>query len=188
MESVQPATIAKESILVTVWALTGAAVAFFIARLAIRKKFTARLWLDDWISGIALGFLFAESLIITLMANDMYETLRLSTSTTNSVQNPTKLRKRDDFPPAVGSYMKTQFAQMVCFWTCIWLVKASFLTLSYRLLPTHLRLYTVSWYIIAGFTTLFFVISVISFPIACSAFSPREFCLICSYLYKLTHH
>jgi hypothetical protein len=174
MESVQSPTIAKESLLVTVWALCGASVAFFIARLAIRKRFTARLWLDDWLSGFAVGFLFAESLLITIMANSMYDTLRISSEPSTAVQNPEPLAKRADFPPTVESYMKLQFAQMICFWTCIWLVKASFLTLSYRLLPTHLRPYTILWFTIAGFCALFYVLSVISYPIACSSFSPRK--------------
>src|SRR4051794_21119138 len=106
MESVQSPTIAKESLLVTVWALTGAAVSFYIARLAIRKKFTARLWLDDWFSGFALGFLFAESLLITLMANSMYETLQFSSSSSSSTTQlkpeSSILSKRQDFPPVAS--------------------------------------------------------------------------------------
>lgn len=173
MDSTQAPSVSKDSILVVTWTLCGAAVALFIARLAIRKKFTARLWLDDWFAGAALGFLFAESLLTTLMANSMYETLRITQDTTNSTQIPDSTGDGEALPAFVESYMKMQFAQMICFWTCIWLVKASFLTLSYRLLPKHLRSYTVSWSILAGFTTLFFVLSIITYPIACNSLAPR---------------
>lgn len=62
--------------------------------------------------------------------------------------------------------LKQSFAGMICFWSCLWMVKASFLTFFYPLsegLIWDRRL----WYAVVTFVTLSYIAIMIDFPLTC---------------------
>ena len=199
--SAQPAKVRKETLLITTWVLFGAATAFFLSRLAIRAKFTGRLWLDDLLAGCALACLFTNAMIITYMADSMYKSLLLAnlaapkskstldksfltdTSNYGAPYLSTGLlpvMKRENIFDTVSYFMKLQFTVTILFWTCLWLVKASFLAFFHRL-TDNLRNYVRAWWCITIFTGLAYIASMITYPLACSSFQPRKFVSISPY-------
>jgi hypothetical protein len=181
--SAQPAKVHKDTLYITTWVLFGAATAFFISRIAIRTKFTGRIWVDDVLAGLALLCLFTDAMIITYMADSMYKTLLLTnlavpkpkspTNKTNLTNTTSVFMKRENIFDTVSYFMKLQFAETIIFWTCLWLVKASFLAFFHRL-TNNLRLYIRAWWCIVIFTAIAYIISMITYPLSCSSFKPRE--------------
>jgi hypothetical protein len=199
--SAQPAKVHKDTLLITTWVLFGAATAFFLSRIAIRAKFTGRLWIDDFLAGCALACLFSNAMLITFMADSMYKSLLLanlavpkpkpaadkalstelpSYGSTYLSTGSLPVTKRENIFDTVSYFMKLQFTITILFWTCLWLVKASFLAFFHRL-TTNLRAYTRAWWCITIFTGLAYIVSMITYPVACSSFKPRKFDFVSSF-------
>ncbi|KAF2668646.1 hypothetical protein BT63DRAFT_440766 [Microthyrium microscopicum] len=139
-----------------------------VSLLAIRIKFTGSLWVDDLLAGFALVLLLVNALLITVMADDMYATLALS-----NLVGLGALNKQKDFYDTVSTYMKLQFTEMVVFWTCLWMVKASFLSFFIRL-TTGLPLYRRIWYATVVLTSAGYIAAMITYPLSCSSFVPMR--------------
>jgi hypothetical protein len=174
VSSAQPPKITKDTLLITTWVLFGSSSAFFLSRLAIRIKFTGKVWADDWLAAAALACLLADALIITFMADAMYETLELSNMAAAAASPKSSLNRRASFYVTVSFYMRMQFAETIMFWTCLWLVKASFLAFFHRL-TNNLRKYIIAWWTITAFTAVSYLASMITYPVSCSSFAPCKY-------------
>lgn len=63
-----------------------------------------------------------------------------------------------------------QFAITLVFWSCLWTVKASFLTLFYPL-GNGLKLDRMLWYGATTITVIGYIFCVISYPLSCTEFT-----------------
>lgn len=68
-----------------------------------------------------------------------------------------------------ASYLKYQFASTLLFWTCLWTVKASFLTF-FGSLTKNLGWQRRGWWAVTMITALSYVGSIITYPLACTSF------------------
>lgn len=62
--------------------------------------------------------------------------------------------------------LRQSFASMICFWTCLWMVKASFLAFFYPLsegLIWDRRL----WYAVTTFVCLSYIAIIVDYPLTC---------------------
>lgn len=72
--------------------------------------------------------------------------------------------------PAHGSYyLKLQFTLTLLYWSCLWAVKACFLSF-FRRLTKGLKYCTWFWYFTAVIVALSYIGCVITYPISCSSF------------------
>ena len=70
-------------------------------------------------------------------------------------------------------YIKLQFTETMLFWTCIWLVKASFLAF-FKRLTTNVKGHAIAWWVITVITGLSYIGAAITYPVSCSKFQPGE--------------
>ena len=124
--------------------------------------------------------LFAEAMLITYSIDPMYRTLEFA----NLPPGMTKMKRENSVVQQAANlfeeisyFMKLQMAQYMVFWTCLWLVKASFLAF-FRRLTNNLRRYVIAWWITVFITAISYCVAVITYPISCSSFKPRKFCFI----------
>jgi hypothetical protein len=156
-------------LLLITWTLFGVAFIFFIARIAVRFKFSSRLFLDDAFSFFAILCLLANGIIVTIMLPSMYVTIKLEKmGSSHKRQAPTL-----DVFATLTFFLKMQFSQTFLYWACLWAVKASFLAF-FKRLTTNLKGHIIAWWIIVAITVLGYVGSVVSYPVSCSSFEPRK--------------
>jgi hypothetical protein len=154
----------SENILLTVvWVGFAIATIFYIFRIIVRLKLNSRLGFDDGFATLAILLLLAHAVIITFMAEPMYDILRVSASGSTFVP-PENFMERSTF------YLKCQFAAICLFWSCIWAVKASFLSF-YRNFTDGLKYLGAAWWVMVAFTTMSYLASVISYPVSCTSFT-----------------
>ncbi|KAF2404903.1 hypothetical protein EJ06DRAFT_485279, partial [Trichodelitschia bisporula] len=152
-----PAKVNKTQLLATTWTMASVATVFFIARMVVRIKYSRAVFVDDALACFALVCLIANAIVITLMCPMMYATLQLASL---------GLGRRANLFDDVILYMRYQFSSTLLFWTCIWLVKASFLAF-FKRLTLNLKAHTIAWWVIAGLTIAGYAGSVISYPLSC---------------------
>lgn len=106
------------------WSLFAIAVLFFLARIAIRLKISRRLYFDDAWASLALLILLGLALVLTVAIPSMYQVLNVGAG----------LAEPDtDFMKNATFYLKLQFALTYLYWSCLWAVKACFLSFYHRL-------------------------------------------------------
>jgi hypothetical protein len=149
-------------ILTVSWAFFGVVFLLSVIRLAIRIKYSKRIYWDDGWAFFALLTLLAHAIIIHFMLEPMYIAFRMQSIVASS--------KRSSIWTPIILLLKLQFTENVLFWTCLWAVKASFLAF-FKRLTTNVRGYSIAWWVIAVITSLAFVGSIITYPLACSDFS-----------------
>jgi hypothetical protein len=105
--------------------LTAVATVLTAGRILIRSVVQSRFFLDDIFHLAAFFTLLALSVIYTVQANDSWRLARIFSGDETQPSN-------DDFNALQIRVMKYQFTLATLFWTCLYLVKFSFLGL-YRL-------------------------------------------------------
>jgi hypothetical protein len=174
-----PPKVDQSDLLVVSWSLFGIAAIFFFLRIGVRLRYSKTLYWDDGFACFAIICLLAHVVVFTVMAPDMFLTLKLEKLAGN--------KKRQTAPPdmvgmpdmsqmaqisaRITRYLKMQFAETFLFWTCLWSVKASFLAF-FKRLTNNLKAHIVAWWIIVAITALAFAGCVISYPISCNSFEP----------------
>ncbi len=129
-------------------------------RAFLRIKYNGRFQLDDIFTGFAHIILITSAIIYTFLIDPLCGWRDVA----YGLKPPSQT-----FKPNVEIFRKLEFAVILCFWTCLWTVKASFLAFFYPL-SNGLRTDRILWYCVTGFIVLGYIASVISYPIACHEF------------------
>lgn len=151
------------------WTLFAIATLCFVARIAVRIKFSSRLFIDDGFAFLAIILLLAHAILITTMLHSMYITVAME----NLAQGTPTKRSGIDVYGSLRLFLKLQFAQTMVYWSCVWSVKASFLAF-FKRLTDNLKAHIVAWWIITVITFLAYVGCVITYPVSCASFDPRK--------------
>jgi hypothetical protein len=129
------------------WVGVGLASLFVVLRCVARITEMKRLHVDDYWMITALMFLTVNAILQTLQSPSLYYLVDVSVGRVPAG------------PPVLvqgNIYVRYEFAIIGLFWTVLWCVKASFLTLFYRLfdgLPNYRRL----WWAVVVFAALAYV-------------------------------
>lgn len=122
-----------------IWAGAALGIVFTAIRIAIRLKLAKRLMIDDYLVLLALAFFVINAILQTLQAPHLYYMIL-------DVTGP-------DIVYHGEHYTYYEFAIIGIFWSVLWAVKASFLSLFWMMsegLPIYRRL----WWGITIFTVL----------------------------------
>lgn len=156
----QPPKVSQASLLAATWSLFAIAVLFFLARIAIRLKISRRLYFDDAWASLALLILLGLALVLTVAIPSMYQVLNvgagLAKPDTNFMKNAT-------------FYLKLQFALTYLYWSCLWAVKACFLSFYHRL-TKNLKYCRQVWWATVIISVLSYIGAIITYPVSCSSF------------------
>jgi hypothetical protein len=143
METVKSVgSLPRQSLLAVVWTSFSIAFLLVILRTAIRFKFMARLTMEDYWIFLALATLLTSCILQTIQLPSLYYMLAIIAGV---------IPVSTELISAAEDYLRFEFAIMVLFWTILWSVKASFLTL-YLKLFRELPMYRRAWYILTAFT------------------------------------
>lgn len=150
-----------------IWLGVVLAICFALLRGWIRIRFNGRFQLDDLFVALALMLLIASATMYTIILKPIYQLSRVASGVSPPPSNPVALEK---FIKDSNFYMRVQFALTLAFWTCLWLVKASFLAFFYPL-SNGLKWDRWLWYGVTAFCICGYTASVISYPVSCSEFT-----------------
>ena len=146
-----PLGIAKElsegGLIAIAWVGVAIAGCFVVARTTIRLYTLSRIQIDDYWIYFSFLILFINALLTTLQAPHSYYVVR---GTSGLVPADERLMYHGN------KYVRYEFASIGLFWTILWGVKASFLTLYWKLFE-GLRTYKRWWMAVVVFTALTYV-------------------------------
>lgn len=129
----------------------------------------------------ALALLIASAVMYTLILKPIYQ---LSRTASGIIPPPSTAEAAAKFMKDTNFYMRVQFALTVAFWTCLWVVKASFLAFFYPL-SNGLKWDRRLWYAVAAFCVAGYIACVVSYPVSCSEFTVGKLdVLTCFELYS----
>ena len=129
------------------WSSFGLACVFVAFRIYARISEAHRLYTDDYWMLTALTFLLINAVLQTLQTHSLYYLVYVSVG-----RVPAGQALLDEG----NIYVRYEFVIIAFFWTITWCVKASFLSLYWRLfdgLPTYRRI----WWVVVVFTALAYV-------------------------------
>ncbi|KAL5351692.1 hypothetical protein ACLOAV_003552 [Pseudogymnoascus australis] len=133
----------------------------------IRRRYSGGFQLDDIFTFLALALLVASAIMYTVIREPMFNLVEISAGIQPM---PTTPEAEAKFFSETALYLRMQFAITVAFWSCLWTVKASFLTLFYPL-GNGLKLDRMLWYGATIITVIGYIFCVISYPISCTGFN-----------------
>ena len=139
------ATLPEHGLIAVAWAGVAVAGAFLAARTAVRISIIGRLGGDDY--WLYFGFLvfLVNAVLQTLQTPSVYFVSRLIR---NLESDPVEIGKQGNI------YVRYEFAIIGFFWTVLWCVKASFLSLYYNLFQGLGAGQRRIWWFVAVFTGL----------------------------------
>lgn len=140
-------------------------------RAFLRVRYNGRFQLDDLFTVIAYLLLIALASLYTVGHSDLYYLIRISAGL---IPPPTTAEGLEGLVTKAEFTLKQSFACMICFWSCLWMVKASFLTFFYPLsegLIWDRRL----WYAVVTFVSLSYIAIIIDFPLTCGPDARNNF-------------
>ena len=162
----------KSRLFVTIWVLHGIALLAVLSRIAFQVKFARIYWVEDGLSTLALLFLLSDGMVITIMttyatgiADDVHLSPILPLMDSGALERSATV---------TGNLMRLRFSEVLLFWTCLWLLKGSFLAMWHRVSGSKTRLKTLAWKILVSFTALTFITFTITFSVACKSLNPSE--------------
>jgi hypothetical protein len=165
----------KTRLFVTIWVLHGIALLVALSRIGFQLKFARIFWVEDGLSMLALLFLLGDGMLTTIMtiyASSLGEDVHLSPIL--PLMDSEALERSS---AVTGNLMRLRFSEVLIFWTCLWLLKASFLALWYRAAKPDTRLKTILWGTVIVVTALAFVICTSTFSAACKSLNPSKQCI-----------
>ena len=137
----------EHGLVAVIWVLTTVAIVITFLRCFVRFSENRRLFSDDYWIIIALVLLVATAVLQTLLTPDIYFIIQLGAGILHLDQTDVARMTR---------YRALAWSEIVIFLSQLWCVKASFLSLFYRLftqLPGHRRF----WWVVAVFTGLAYI-------------------------------
>jgi hypothetical protein len=132
-------------------------------RAYLRLIYNGRFQLDDLFTIFAYLLLIALGTLYTVGHADLFELIRIAAGL---IPPPTTAAGFEVLIAKTEFTLKQSFASMICFWSCLWMVKASFLTFFFPLskgLVWDRRL----WYAVTTFVILAYIAIIIDFPLTC---------------------
>ena len=150
-----------------VWIGVSIAVIFTLLRGWIRIRFNGRFQLDDVFVIFALLLLIASAVMYTVILKPVYQLSRVASG---MIPPPSDAVSAAKFMTDTNLYMRVQFALTLSFWTCLWVVKASFLAFFYPL-SNGLKWDRWLWYAVTAFCVSGYIACVVSYPVSCSEFT-----------------
>jgi hypothetical protein len=165
--------VSNVQLLVVTWSLFGLAALFFFLRIGVRLKYSRTLFYDDAFACFAMIFLLAHAIVVTIMAPDMYSTLKMEKMMGQKKRQTPGLADFQTIFARITFYLKLQFSETFLYWTCLWSVKASFLAF-FKRLTTNLKGHIIAWWVTVAITVLAYAGCVISYPISCNSFEPSK--------------
>jgi hypothetical protein len=129
----------------------------------LRVRYNGRFQVDDLFTVFAYVMLIALAALYTRGHKDLFYIMRVAAG---QLPPPTTTEGLQSLVAQSEFFMKQSFASMICFWTCLWMVKASFLSFFYPLsegLIWERRL----WYAVVAFVSLSYIAIIIDFPLTC---------------------
>ncbi|PVH83588.1 hypothetical protein DL98DRAFT_585477 [Cadophora sp. DSE1049] len=165
--SERPPTVNELTLMLVVWFGVTIAVSFTAIRGWIRIKFDGCFKLDDILVVFALLLLIASAIMYTIILKPVY---RLSRVASGISPAPTDAIGGAKFVSDTNFYMRVQFAITLAFWTCIWVVKSSFLAFFFPL-SDGLVWARRFWHAVAAFCVGGYIACVVSYPVSCSEFT-----------------
>jgi hypothetical protein len=126
-------------------------------------RYNGQFQLDDLFTLFAHILLVALVVIYTVGHGDLFYEIRIAAGLLPPPSTEAGLQGLIDKADVT---LKQSFASLICFWSCLWMVKASFLTFFYSLsdgLIWDRRL----WYAVVAFVSLSYIAIVIDFTLTC---------------------
>ncbi|KFY47092.1 hypothetical protein V494_00181 [Pseudogymnoascus sp. VKM F-4513 (FW-928)] len=163
----KPPSTTRLALMLVVWIGVFLATLSVLLRGYIRRRYNGGFQLDDIFTFFALALLIASAIMYTVIREPMFNLVEVLAGIQPSPTTPEAAAK---FVSETELYMRMQFAITVAFWSCLWTVKASFLTLFYPL-GNGLKLDRMLWYGATAITVIGYIFCVISYPISCTAFT-----------------
>ncbi|KXJ97313.1 hypothetical protein Micbo1qcDRAFT_171014 [Microdochium bolleyi] len=158
-QALAPPRISRAELIATIWILQAFAILLVAARLCIRRRFSGRFYVDDYLAVAALTLLLVNSILQTIMSKPMFEMLYVASGSAL----PTA-----DFAEITSFYITAQRVSTGTFMLCLWTVKACFLAFFYRLV-SRLTWAKRAWIGICVFTGLSLIVSIILTSVVCSS-------------------
>jgi hypothetical protein len=162
----------KNRLFITIWVLHGVALLVVLSRVAFQFRFARVFWIEDALSTLALLCLFGDGMLVTIMtiyASTMGDDVQLSPIL--PLMDSGALERTAS---ATGYLMRLRFSETLIFWTCLWLLKASFLAMWHRTSNPTTRMGRAMWRIVVAITVLGFVAFTMTFSLACKSLNPSE--------------
>lgn len=125
----------SHGLIAVTWSGFALASAFVALRVYARISENRRLFTDDFWILAALGFLLVNAVLQTLQANSLYYLVFASAG---------RVPAGETLLAQGNLYVRYEFVVIALFWTVCWCVKASFLSLYWRLfdgLPTYRKMW-----------------------------------------------
>src|SRR5690348_5150715 len=134
-----------DSLLALVWTCFGVACLMVVLRTITRLRYTQRrLTFEDYWIFLALASLLTLCILETVQLPSLFHITAVLTGTIPLSQ---------ELITFTEEYLKYEFAIIVLFWTVLWCVKASFLSLYFKLFRELIH-YRHVWYLLSAFTLL----------------------------------
>ena len=142
MDTGKTAGLPQQSLLALIWTTFSIAFLFVILRTAIRFRIVKRLATEDYWMFLALATLLTNSILQTIQLPSLYY---MAAIIAGDIPISTDLISESE------NYLRFEFAIIGLFWTVLWCVKASFLSVYFKLFR-DMTMYRIGWYILAAFT------------------------------------
>lgn len=150
--------ISPVNLYVVAWIGTGLAAMFTAARTWLQYLHNRRLYINDYLIGLALFFHLVLSILYQVMSPSMYSVVAamdgLEQITASNIIR-------------FDHYLRLQFAVTYVFWSALWSVKLALLTFFWRLFDsvrTHVRPF---WWVMCSVTISTWTISLVLQGFAC---------------------
>lgn len=132
---------------------------------ALYSRELCRPRIPDLLNLLAVFFLLIHAVLVTVAAPPMYKLMMVRAG----LQAPDA-----GLPAVITRYYRLQFAHDMIFWTCLWCIKAAFLSLYWPMIAeqrTALRWQRQFFYGVVGLTLSAYLACLLPLPLACPSFS-----------------
>ncbi|KFZ19326.1 hypothetical protein V501_00713 [Pseudogymnoascus sp. VKM F-4519 (FW-2642)] len=126
----KPPSTTRLALMLVIWIGVFLATLSVLLRGYIRRQYSGGFQLDDIFTAFALAILVASAIMYTVIREPMFNLVEI---TAGIRPIPTTPEAEAIFVSETELYLRMQFAITLAFWSCLWTVKASFLTLFYPL-------------------------------------------------------
>ncbi|KAK0741504.1 hypothetical protein B0T18DRAFT_330867 [Schizothecium vesticola] len=151
-----------DSLLALIWTCFGVAFLMVVARTVTRLRYTQRrLTFEDYWIFLALASLLTLCILETIQLQSLFHITAVLTGAIPLSQ---------ELITFTEDYLRYEFAIIVLFWTVLWCVKASFLSLYFKLFRELIH-YRHVWYFLSVFTLLAYAGCLITLSLSCGHIS-----------------
>ncbi|KAK2734540.1 hypothetical protein FQN57_001645 [Myotisia sp. PD_48] len=154
---VSASNIPKTTFVVTLWFFFALTTVLLICRLSIRLSLHRQVFWDDVFAITAYFMLLGQLVLVTVMTPQIYLLIDVYAGVTPPA----------DYLDQITFMIKIMYAHSMLFTTCVYCVKASFLSLFWRLIRNLVN-FRKAWWGTAIFCGLTYCTTIAFFPISCT--------------------